>query len=59
MDGEMAPKIFSSPENVIEVNEYTARLLMAEILCSFFNIVHLGNSMIIYDLDYKTDDHSN
>ena len=57
MDGELAPKIFDSPENVIEVNEYTSRLLMSEILCSFFNVVHLGNSMIIYDLDYSSDDH--
>lgn len=43
--------IFTEWEHPITVNELTLRLLMIELLCSFFNIVHLGNSIILYELD--------
>jgi len=43
--------IFDEKEHPITVNELTLRLLMIELLCSFFNILHLGNSIILYELD--------
>lgn len=55
MGRDFCSSIFDDQEQPIAVNEYTLRLLVAEITCSIFNLIHLGNSIIIYELDYNDD----
>lgn len=43
-------------EDVRESNAYFTKLKVTEILCCFLTIVHLGNSVVIYELDYLNDD---
>jgi len=43
-------------EDVTESNAYFTKLKVTEILCCFLTIVHLGNSIVIYELDYKNYD---
>jgi hypothetical protein len=40
-------------EDVKESNAYFTKLKVTEILCCFLTIVHLVNSIVIYELDYK------
>ena len=37
-------------EIVTESNAYFTKLKVTEILCCFLTIVHLGNSVVIYEL---------
>lgn len=40
-------------EDVTESNAYFTKLKVTEILCCFLTIVHLTNSVVTYELDYK------
>lgn len=40
-------------EDVTKSNAYYAKLKVTEILCWFLTIIHLCNSIVIYELDYK------
>ncbi|CAI2367595.1 unnamed protein product [Moneuplotes crassus] len=46
-------KEFKSWEDVTKSNAYYAKLKVTEILCCFLTLIHLGNSIVIYELDYK------
>ena len=43
-------------EDVTESNAYFTKLKVTEILCCFLTIVHLGNSIVIYELNYNGHD---
>jgi hypothetical protein len=43
-------------EDISESNEYFQKVIAIEILASFWAILQLGNSIIIYEVSYKNDD---
>lgn len=43
-------------EDITVSNAFFTKLKVAEILCWFLTIIHLGNSIVIYELNYENND---
>lgn len=55
-EGMADEKSADSWEDIRESNFYFMKLKGIELYNSFFTMVHLGNSVVIYEIDYINDD---
>ena len=40
-------------EDIMESNTWYVKLVSVELLCMFFNMIQLGNSMVIYEVSFE------